>query len=94
MKDVIVSGKALAAACNRDSEAWATLLVVQFEGLLPTDDGILDEPSILRSISDTTGFWWSSFGGGDSPGQPFANEPWVRAFGNVLVVTQQGGLDV
>lgn len=83
----------LAAANNRENDSWSTVVVVQFEGLLPHDDGIVDEPSILRQITEWTGYHWASEGNG-GPGQPFARAPWVQLFGNIMIVTQHGGLDV
>lgn len=85
--------RVLAAANNRDSDSFSTAVVIQFEGLLPHDQGQVDEASILRQITDSTGYAWASEGNG-GPGQPFAHAPWVQLFGNIMIVTQFGGLDV
>ena len=97
----------IAKDSHADRDGWAWMAVIHFTGKLQTNadvTGAVDDGGNPEHVSEDQIAAIYQFlegydihvraAGGDTPGQPFANEPWIQFFPTHLIVTQNGGLNV
>ncbi len=91
----------IAKDSRQTQESWSWIAVIA----LPTGlDSLEHDPECPESISEgqiqeilhflATNDIHVRGAGNSGPGQPFADEPWVQFYPNLIVVSQHGGLDV